>query len=217
MPSSPRTRALLIDIGNVVVWDPRPRIVREFLRRKPVDPVRLPSAYYRIALRMAYGSLRLRDAYREIRHQLPRSLSYSDFRDLVGRRSLHPVPGVLPALRALHHQGAVRIVYASNVEPVTWSGLRRKFHLDECADGAALSFRLRSLKPARRFFTAAIRITRVPPSEIFYLDDLPENIRAARALGISARRVRSPADTLAILRKLRTEITPGVERSIQSM
>ena len=194
---------LLIDIGNVVIWDPRPLIVREILRTERVDPDRLRRSYYRVALRMAAGSLRLPGAYRELRARFHWSMSYRAFRELVGRRALRPIPGVLPALRALHRKGTVRIVYASNVEPATWAGLRRKFRLDDCADGAALSFRLRSLKPSRRFFRGAIRIARVAPATMVYLDDLPENIRAARALGIRARRVRSPEDTLAVLRTLR--------------
>jgi len=202
MRAQPGTKVLLIDLGNVVIQDPRPLIVPEILRRHRVDPVRIWKAYYRVALRMAAGSLGLREAYRELRTRFRWSMTYREFRELVGRWSLRAVPGVVSALRALHRKGTVRIVYASNVEPATWDGLRRKYRLDECADGAALSFRLRSLKPARRFFRAAIRIARVPPAAIFYLDDLPENIRAARALGIRGRRVRSPEDTLEVLGKL---------------
>ncbi|HYB79892.1 MAG TPA: HAD family hydrolase [Thermoplasmata archaeon] len=217
MRRRPSTKVLLIDIGNVVIRDPRPLITRELVRRARADPTRMRASYYRTALRMASGSLGLREAYRALRTRFRWSIPYAEFREIVGWRTLHAIPGVLPTLRILHRKGAVRIVYASNVEPVTWNGLRRKYRVDECADAAALSFRLRALKPARRFFLGAIRIARVAPAEIFYLDDLPENIRAARRLGIPAQRVRSPGDTLAALRRLRTGNSRKGGRRAQSM
>jgi HAD superfamily hydrolase (TIGR01509 family) len=192
----------LIDIGDVVVWDPRPTIVRQLLQRASVDPLRFRRSYYGVARRMAAGTIGLREAYVTLRRQFRWSVSYAEFREVVGPRSLDAIPGALRALGTLHRRGTVRIVYASNIEPVTWEGLCRKFRLDGYADGAALSFRLRSLKPSARFFRGALRVARASPSEILYLDDLPENIRAAQALGIPSRRVRSAHDTLEVLRKL---------------
>jgi len=217
MGPRPPTTVLLIDLGNVVVWDPRPSIVREILRRERLDAAHVREAYYRVALHMASGSFGLPEGYRTLRRRFHWSISYPALREIVGSRALRVVPGVLPALRELRRKRTVRVVYASNVERVTWRGLCRKYHLDEYADGAALSFRLRALKPSRRFFREALRIARAPPSEVLYLDDLPENVRAARALGIRARRVRSREDTLAVLWTLNKRRSRTGKAVVQSM
>ena len=195
-------KALLLDLGDVVIRDPRPRIVEEVVRRERLDPVRVHDSYYRVALRLAFGSTGLREAYSTLRRSLRWSMPYDEFRELLSSRALVAMPGVLPALRALHRQHAVRVVFASNIERVTWEGLCRKFGLNRYADAAALSYRLGTLKPGPRFYRAALRLARVPPDEALFLDNLPENVRAARALGIPSRTVRSPSDTIGILREL---------------
>ena len=202
MPSRPRPKVLLLDLGDVVIRDPRPRIVREIVRREHLDPHCVHRAYYRTAYRLALGSIGLREAYRSLRRSLRWSISYPEFQDLVSARALVVVPGVLPALRRLRQRRAVRVVFASNTERVTWEGLRRKFRLDEYADAAALSYRFRTMKPGRRFYRAALKVAGVLPHETLFLDNLSVNVRGARAVGIPSRTVRSPRDTLGVLREL---------------
>ena len=201
-PQGPAPKVLLIDIGDVVIHDPRPKVVRAILRRDRLNPRKLREAYYRVVRRLDTGSIGLGDAYSALRRTFRWSISFHEFRQLVGWDSLEAIPQVLPALRALHRKGTVRVLYASDIERVTWELLCRKFHLNDCADGAVLSFRVRSMKPGRRFFRAALRMARATPSEVVFLDDRAENVRGARALGIRARRVRSSQDTLEVLRAL---------------
>ena len=195
-------KALLLDIGDVVIRDPRPRIVRELVRREHLDPARVHRAYYRTAHRLALGSIGLREAYSSLRGSLRWSLRYDEFRALVSSRALVEVPGVLPALRELRRKQTVRIVFASNIERVTWEGLCRKFRLDTFADAAALSYRLRTMKPGKRYYRAALRIARARPREVLFLDNLAENTRGARSLGIPSRTVRSARETIRVLREL---------------
>jgi len=209
MPSRPSPKVLLIDIGDVVIWDPRPRIVREIVRREHLDPDLVHPVYYRTAHRLALGAIGLREAYAHLRASLRWTLSYPKFHELVASQSLVAVPGILPSLRDLRRRRTVRIVFASNTERITWEGLRRKFHLDEYADAAALSYRLRTMKPGRRFYRAALRIARAPANETLFLDNLAANVRGARALGIPSRTVRSPRDTLRVLRALARGAAPG--------
>jgi HAD superfamily hydrolase (TIGR01509 family) len=197
-------RVLLLDIGNVVVWDPRPPVVRAICREEHVAPAEFREAYYRLCSRAGAGKLALRETYAILRRKFHLSLGFAAFRELVTSRSLVAVPGVLPRLRAVRRQGSVRVVFASNIERYVWRGLCRKFDLRSAADEHALSFRLGVLKPRPEFFRRALRLARAAPPETLYLDDLPENIAAARRIGIPSRRVRSPSEVVRILRQLGT-------------
>jgi FMN phosphatase YigB (HAD superfamily) len=51
---------------------------------------------------------------------------------------------------------------------------------------AVISFEAGSMKPDRRIYDVAIERAGVPPELIFFVDDRPENVAAARAAGIDA-------------------------------
>jgi putative hydrolase of the HAD superfamily len=48
------------------------------------------------------------------------------------------------------------------------------------------SFQMKMLKPDPEFFREAVRRIGLPPEEIYYVDDSPVNVEAARAVGINA-------------------------------
>jgi putative hydrolase of the HAD superfamily len=45
---------------------------------------------------------------------------------------------------------------------------------------------MKMLKPDPEFFREAVRRIGLPPEEIYYVDDSPVNVEAARAVGINA-------------------------------
>ena len=51
---------------------------------------------------------------------------------------------------------------------------------------AVLSYEQRSMKPDRRIYDAAIDRAGLPPEQIFFVDDRPENVEGAKAVGIDA-------------------------------
>jgi FMN phosphatase YigB (HAD superfamily) len=50
----------------------------------------------------------------------------------------------------------------------------------------ALSFRLRAMKPDSQIYRAAAKLANTPPDRIFFTDDRPEHVAAARAAGWDA-------------------------------
>ena len=56
-------------------------------------------------------------------------------------------------------------------------------------------------KPESAAFAAVVREIGRPPASIVFFDDLPENVRAARAAGLRAVHVRSPADVRDVLQQ----------------
>jgi len=67
-------------------------------------------------------------------------------------------------------------------------------HFDACMDDLAvlqvipshfLSYRLKSLKPEPGIFEKAIQLLQLDPGDVLYIDDLDENVEAARRVGLN--------------------------------
>jgi putative hydrolase of the HAD superfamily len=85
-----------------------------------------------------------------------------------------------------------------------WSGLRellRQLGLLELFDVVVISAEVGLLKPDPRIYWRALEGLGLPPEATAFLDDLPENVRAARALGMHGILFRDPEDALARLQE----------------
>ncbi|HYA57304.1 MAG TPA: HAD-IA family hydrolase [Thermoplasmata archaeon] len=205
MNSRPPVRALLIDLGGVVVRDPRPIVLRMLGPSLRDDPSRLKESYYQLSLDLDSGSIDMREMYGRLQRRFRLDVPYPRFRAWLTDRSLTLYPGVVRAVQRLKSRGAVRIVFASNVSMPVWRALKRKFRLDRLADEAALSCQLGVLKPDPRFYRAALRLARTERQAVLYVDDVRSNVLAARRLGIRSVWVRGPRSTLRALRQLAAE------------
>jgi putative hydrolase of the HAD superfamily len=93
---------------------------------------------------------------------------------------------IVPLVVHLYGAG-YRLGILSNTCHSHWEFLRRRFRiLRSYFDPVVLSHEVGSLKPEPPIYEAAIAQAGVAPERIFYLDDRPENVEAALALGIDA-------------------------------
>jgi glucose-1-phosphatase len=67
----------------------------------------------------------------------------------------------------------------------------------------ALSFELGACKPDERIYHGAAELAGVPPKRIFYCDDIPANVEAARRVGFDAVQYTETPSLVAELRKRR--------------
>lgn len=199
---SGRIDALWIDLGGVVVRDPRPIVVRRLGAGGRIDRNRLRTAYYRLSRALDVDRIDLGTMYERLRRAFGLSQSYREFRDLVCDTSLATIPPVLGALRRLRASEEVRIVLTSNVSREVWNGLERRFRLRGTAHEVVLSFRVRTLKPSARFFREALRRSATGRGRVLFLDDSTLNVRAARRFGVRAHRVTGAGDTVRRLERL---------------
>jgi len=86
-----------------------------------------------------------------------------------------------------------------------WSGLRpwivsRKF--EDAFDAMTISAEVGVMKPDARIFQIALEKLGVSPSESVFLDDFPENVVGARAIGMQAIHFIQPEQALEELRQL---------------
>lgn len=78
-----------------------------------------------------------------------------------------------------------KLVLASNIDKWHYYLLRRMCDWSFVAEGGVISWKDHLVKPDKEFFKLLIKNNRVLPSEIFFFDDTPENIKVASDCGIT--------------------------------
>jgi putative hydrolase of the HAD superfamily len=94
---------------------------------------------------------------------------------------------MLPVVAKLKDAG-YRIGILSNTCESHWRYITTHFKalFPQAFDVLALSYEIGAAKPDERIYLRAAELADVPPREIFYCDDLPANVAAARQAGFDA-------------------------------
>ncbi len=92
------------------------------------------------------------------------------------------MPGMIPLVEAL--QGRVKVAMLSNASPGMEERLRDHLKIAHLFDPLLGSASLGCAKPEEQIYRMALDRIGEPPEACFFIDDLPQNIDAARALGI---------------------------------
>lgn len=118
---------------------------------------------------------------------------------------LTPVPDAAEVLRGVRVRG-LRVGVLSNTFPSIDRTLRRT-GLADLVDVPLATCTLGVHKPDPRAFTLAAEALGLPPAAILFLDDLPENVDAARRVGMAAERVNVHHAEPGVVHDLRDVLT----------
>ena len=88
-----------------------------------------------------------------------------------------------------------------------WSGLRdyilsKKF--EDAFDEIIISAEVKAMKPDDRIYQIALEKLGVSPSETVFIDDFPENVKAAQTLGMQAIQFIQPDQVIKEMNQLLT-------------
>jgi putative hydrolase of the HAD superfamily len=93
---------------------------------------------------------------------------------------------MVPLVSQLHAAG-YRTGILSNTCTTHWDYCYARYRmLSDAFDIHALSFELGEVKPNKEIYLAAAKLAGVSPNDVFFCDDLPENVEGARAAGFDA-------------------------------
>ncbi|WP_376789080.1 HAD family hydrolase [Thermoflexus sp.] len=205
-------RAVIVDFGGVLVRseDPSPReaLAREFgLAVEDLEQLIFASD---LSLRAQRGELSEPEFWQAMGERLgirsPERIQQVRQRFFAGDRLNVPL---VEALRQWKGQVALGLI--SNA----WSGLRevlRRLGLLDLFDEVVISAEVGLLKPDPRIYLLALERLRVPPEAAAFVDDLPENVQAARALGLYGIHFRDTQETLQRLQEWLNGWRPMEER-----
>lgn len=197
------TAALLMDVGGVLVTEYWPGAAAEWGARLGLSPDAFMAALYDgNDAEVLVGRVSEDDWWRgTVRGRLgvdPEAIEALRA-DLAARERWDPA--LVSRVRALRGTGTATAVVSN-----TWSGLRARMAAAgvlDVADELVLSCEVGCAKPDRRIYEIALSRLGVAPEAALFVDDVPVNVDAARALGMAGhvhrgdRGVEGVRETLA--------------------
>ena len=175
---------IVFDLGGVVVnWRPA-ELVRSIVQ-EPASQLLMQSGIigHPDWIALDRGTLTEGDAIERAvdRTGLPRTQVASLF-EAVGP-SLTVIPETVGLMQAAKEAGH-RIFVLSNMHAASIAYLEDNCNFWELVDGAVISCRIRRVKPEAEIYEYLLAEYQLNPTETVFLDDLEDNVRAARSLGI---------------------------------
>jgi len=201
---SARLRAAAFDVGNVLLdWLPEtlpaPLAAASGLEEGPAMNA-LFAVSARDERRCDLGTLAPAAFMAELREGLIRAggrpVPVEDLRR-IWCSALRFRPGASPLLARLRRD--VDVAVWSNTDPIHFAYYAPWLPCLARARSLHLSFLVGKAKPDRAFFESGVRALGRAPEEVFFVDDLPANVAAARALGIDAAQAATLAEVEAAL------------------
>lgn len=114
--------------------------------------------------------------------------------------TLAPYPEVLALVKALHRHGIALAVLSNTIEP--HAKALREAGVYDGFDQLFLSHEVGLRKPDPAIYKHVLRELDVQPAEALFIDDDPNNVKAAQALGMQGVIFTSPAQLVADVQSL---------------
>lgn len=186
------SRVLYFDIGNVLAHFDHQLVVKNLTQFTSLPPGHVQNEVFASGLQSRYeaGEIGCADFCHDLRKRLqltadgvPDQLLLNACSDIFWLN--HEIVPVVAQLAAAGH----RLGVLSNTCNGHWQWLTRgQFRiLPSLFPLRILSFEVGSLKPGAAIYEEAIRRSQVPPGEVFFVDDRPENVEGALRVGMDAR------------------------------
>lgn len=177
----------LIDLGNTLIKLAYERVLENVCRSAPVSRDELvavleePGGYRD----MERGAVTFREFYEHIADKAGYRGSLHDFREIWKDFFDGPIPGSEELLDRIRKK--YRVAFLSNSNEVHAELIPRRYSsLFRKDDRFVFSHRFRVAKPDPDMFRRALEVIGALPQNVVFIDDLIENVLAARAEGIRA-------------------------------
>ncbi|HUP49687.1 MAG TPA: HAD family phosphatase [Thermoanaerobaculia bacterium] len=190
----------LFDLGNTVIKLAYERVIESICRDSNVDRDELldileEAGGYRD---MERGAVTFWDFYEFLSGRVGYRAGQRTFREAWSDFFDGPIPGIEEVLERV--RARYRVAFLSNSNEVHAEVIPRKYSaLFERDDRFIFSYRFRVAKPDPEMFHRALEVVGALPDQAVLVDDLIENVIAARAVGMKAYQFR---DTAALVREL---------------
>ncbi|MFC1678852.1 HAD-IA family hydrolase [Elusimicrobiota bacterium] len=179
-------KVVFFDIGNVLLRFDARKVLRRFAWALRSHPFRVVKMIWtgRISDGIERGKIKGEEIYRILR-ELGFKGGYSRFRTIwcdqfkLERRTA----GMLRRVAARR-----KVFLLSNTHALHYDFICERYSFPKHVHGAILSHRVRMRKPEAGIYRAALRRARVRAPQSLFIDDLRENVAAAKKLGMHAVR-----------------------------
>jgi len=190
---------IIFDIGNVICeWDPEKLLGGIFEDKEQQQNALQLIIEHDDWKELDRGTITLEDAIDNARSRCP--LAPEKISDIYVNTppSLVPIPAAVKAIHNLNENGFPLYVL-SNIQKHTWEYLDANYNFWSAFRGIVVSYRIKRIKPEREIFDYITKKYNLELPDTIFLDDLPVNVKAARAYGITAMHVENVQDSISEL------------------
>jgi len=183
-------KALILDYGNVLSLDQQPGLYDHAAGAFGLTAGQVYSGYWENRLDYDRGLLNGRDYWERVAGISVPALAVHQQLDQLIRWDAESWAAPNSAVLAIAGQAVargLRVGLLSNMPTDIWNELQALCAWMPRFDHVTVSGLIGSLKPEREIYEHCLQGLGVEPGEAVFLDDRPENVEAARALGIDAR------------------------------
>jgi len=194
-------RAILLDLGNVLVGFDLARGCRALEGRCPHPEERIPEVIRAAGLVAPFerGEISSLEFFQRMSKALALEMSYEEFCRVWSTIFL-PEPLVPEELVAALRR-RYRTVLVSNTNDLHFRMIRQNYPILRHFDARVLSYRVGAMKPSERIYEEAVRQAGCRPEECFFADDVMEFVEAARRYRIDAVQFQGAARLVEELRR----------------
>lgn len=197
-----KTKALIFDIGNVLIYYDHGRMLRQVSEVLGIDESQAIALYVEQGLGILYerGEISSEEFYRQFsklaRLEHNSALFWEAFSDIFS-------PNIeMETLVQELQEKDLRLLLLSNTCETHFRFFSQTYQFFDTFDHPILSYEVGARKPEPAIFEAALKAAGYPPELCFYTDDIVEYVSAARELNIPAESFTTAAALRHDLQKL---------------
>jgi len=179
---------IFFDLGKVLLLFDHQQAARQMAQLCDLDPQAVTDVVFGSTLQLEYegGAISSKEFYKQFCNQLK---VQPDFRKLMEAASsiFQPAAEVVDFLQRLKAKGyALGLLSNTCAAHWQWITTQEFVWLKDCFEIVVLSFQVQCLKPNPEIYRIAAEQTQRACQDLLLIDDLPENVKAARDAGWDA-------------------------------
>ncbi|MBN2288723.1 MAG: HAD family phosphatase [Candidatus Glassbacteria bacterium] len=193
---------ILFDIGSVLVLGDPAATAAEFALYSDIPADRFTAGQVflpGVQLAFERGEVSAEQYYRAFLETSRCRVSFRHF-SVIWAKHFVEIPQMTRLGREL--AGSLKVFFLSNTNPLHIPALYHLFPGLLFFHGQALSYELGVLKPEPAFYQRALEKLELDPGECLFVDDLADNVAAARQVGMQALRHLDPGRTASGIREV---------------
>ncbi len=193
-------RIVLFDLGNVILYIDFGAFWRDlgFIQTEETTP--FTDGYKSLTLKYETGYISTDEYLNGLRTVFKNKFTAAQLEDAFSCIIQQPVEGITDIVKRVSAGNQTALV--SNTNEIHYKLCLKKFEGLKSFQKNYLSYQLKIMKPAPGFYDAIIKDQGIFPSQMLFIDDIAENVEAAKSAGMQAILFRSTGELVTELKNL---------------
>ncbi len=181
---SAEIKLLIFDMGKVFIHFDWERTYGAFVKATKRDPESVKAAFLAVYFPYERGQITTQDVINHLNKELESSLTHAEFSALW--TSTLDEDKEMTALLQILRKSKLPMYLLSNINEVSFGHVENNFNISRHFDELVLSYKVGHIKPAVEIYHEVLNRSKMPAQNCLFIDDMYENIEAAKSVGINS-------------------------------